>query len=292
MRGAILLFVVASVVPARGIDGLERAQNLYNHTDYSAAISVLKQEPIADDPHALELLGRCYFMQTDYRKASEIFEKAVALNPENSMALTWLGRAYGRRAETAFPLSAVGFAGKARQSLEKAVQLDPHNSEAIDDLFEFYLQAPGFIGGGIDKARGLLPTIERNSPAEVHFASARIAEEQKHYDTAEAQLRRAIELTPHRIGRRLDLAAFLSRHGRFDESEKLFEEAEQISPGAPRILFARAKTYIRSNRNLAEARDLLKRYLGECKLTPEDPPRSEALQLLSKVEGNQVQATK
>ena len=280
------MLLLASVVPARGIDALDRAQNLYDHTEYKEATTVLRQGSLENDARALALLGRCYFMQTDYKKATETLERAAALDPKSASVMLWLGRAYGRRAETSFPLAAIGLAGKARQALEKAVQLDPHSSEAVDDLFEYYLQAPGIVGGGLDKARGLMPLIAQNNPAEVHFATARIAEEQKQFDTAEAQLRRAIQLTPNKIGRRLDLAAFLAKRGRFDESEKVFDQAEQVAPGTPRILFERAKVYIDAKRNLELAKNLLNKYLGAPNLTPDDPPRSEALLLLRKAQGN------
>ena len=73
-------------------------------------------------------------------------------------------------------------------------------------------------------------------------------------------------------------------HRRYSESEVSFNQAEKLAPGSPRILFARAETYIATKRNTAEARDLLHRYLA-ANLTPEDPSRSEALRLLRKVEG-------
>ena len=45
--------------------------------------------------------------------------------------------------------TATGLASKARQNFERAVQLDPQNREALSDLFEYYLEAPGFLGGGL-----------------------------------------------------------------------------------------------------------------------------------------------
>ena len=50
---------------------------------------------------------------------------------------------------------APGHASKAHRYFEKAVELDPKNLEAMNDLFEYYLEAPGFLGGGFDKAQAL-----------------------------------------------------------------------------------------------------------------------------------------
>jgi tetratricopeptide (TPR) repeat protein len=287
MRLAIVFSVFAAVTAAGQAGSYDRASDLYNHTDYKEAIALLRQAN-PQDSRALELLGRCYLMEADYRKATEVLERAVALDPGSSAANLWLGRAYGRRAETSFPFGAIGLAHKARQSFEKAVQLDPRNLDAVDDLFEFYVDAPAFAGGGVGKARGLLPVIARNNPGQYDFANARIALASKEYPAAEALLRRAVMLAPHEIERLLDLAKFLSSRGRFDESESAFRQAEEIEPAAPRILFARAESYVHAKRNLDQARDLLRRYLEESKLTPADPTRAEALSLLRSAQAARV----
>jgi len=97
-------------------------------------------------------MGRNYYGQGEFKKATEVLEKAAALEPESSEICLWLGRAYGRRAETSSMLTAPGFATKARQFFERAAQLNPNNLDAQSDLFEYYLEAPGFLGGGFDKA--------------------------------------------------------------------------------------------------------------------------------------------
>jgi cytochrome c-type biogenesis protein CcmH/NrfG len=87
------------------------------------------------------------------------------------------------------------------------------------------------------------------------------------------------ELAPGQVGRVLDLARYLARRKRVAESDALFEQASQLGPDDPRVLFARARTYIEQRRNLEEARELLHRYL-ESGLTPDHPPRSAAEKLL------------
>jgi hypothetical protein len=49
-------------------------------------------------------------------------------------------------------------------------------------------------------------------------------------------------------------------------------------------MYAKADLYIRTGRNLEAAKALLERYLNAT-LTPEDPPRAEAVKLLRKVRG-------
>src|SRR5262249_33166508 len=160
---------------------------------------------------------------------------------------------------TSFALNAIGWASKSRTALEKAAQLDPANFEAVNDLFEFYLQAPGFMGGGLDRAEKLAEMVSRRDPAEAAYDRARIAEARKQYGPAEQYLKRAAELAAHQVGRLLDLAKFLAKQGRFEESDRTFVEAEKVAPNAPKVFFAEASTYIKSNRNVDSARELLKK---------------------------------
>ena len=281
MRFAITLLAATSLLSAAE-SAPNRAKDLYNHTEYAAAIAALSGEQ--KDPANLLLLGQSYFMQADFKHAVETLEKAAALDPQSSEIQNWLGRAYGRRAETASPLSSYGYAKKTRQAFERALQLNPKNGDAAGDLFDFYMEAPKLVGGGIDKARSLLPIISSIDPSQAQVDQARLDEALKEYGSAEAKLKRAIDLAPYELGRVLDLAQFFAREGRYQESEQSFNKAEQLAPNSPRILFARAEALIESKRDPAEARELLHKYLAAT-LTPNDPPRSEALKLLRKAEG-------
>lgn len=276
-----LALALLAMVAAAGVN--EQAENLYQRTDYQAAIDLLnKQNP--KDAVAYELLGRCYYGLADFKKATEALERATAMDSSKSSYFLWLGRAYGRRAETSSFITAPGFATKARANFERAVSLDPRNLPALNDLFEYYLQAPGFLGGGFDKAKALAEKIRALDPVEYHFTQARLAEKQKEFHNAEAQLRRAVDLAPRQVGRVIDLAKFLAKQGRYQESDATFQRAQKIEPQNPKLLFEQAATYIETKRNLERARELLKRYL-DAPLTPDDPPRQEAQRLLKASSG-------
>jgi len=161
----------------------------------------------AKDAAVYDLIGRNYFMLGEYKRATCSFQEALAAGPGDSDRYLWLGRAFGRRAEHAGPLTAPGYASKARQNFERAVDLNPKNLEAMSDLFEYYLEAPGFLGGGIDKASLLAKRIAELDPAEGHFTQYRLAEKKGDTARAEQELRRAAALAPER---RSDLARFLA----------------------------------------------------------------------------------
>ena len=284
MKRLVLLLGLSSLVWAGGAE-FDRARKLYSLTDFEGSLKVL--QAVSDKDGAVyELIGRNYYMQGEYKKATEALEKAVAADPNSSEFAMWLARAYGRRAETSNPLTAPGYASKARHYFEMAAQLNPKNLDALSDLFEYYLEAPGFLGGGFDKAQATAARIGMIDPAEGHWSQARLAEKRKEYRSAEEQLRRAIEVSPQQIGRLLDLARFLAKQGRYQEADQSIARAEKIAPDSPKLIYTKADLYIKQGRNLDVARDLLKRYLSSTSLTPEDPPRSDARKLLRQVEGS------
>jgi tetratricopeptide (TPR) repeat protein len=262
---------------------LEQAQRLYNATDFAQSIAILQALP-TKNAAACSLLGENYYMVADYKRAADWFEKAVAAEPGNSMYNLWLGRAYGRRAETSNPLSAPVHASKARRYFERAVELDPRNLEAMADLFDYYMDAPGFLGGGADKAQALAQRMAAIDLAEGYAAQAKLAERHKEYGAAEIDLRRAAAAAPHQIGKLIELAHLLTRQGRYQEADKAIASAEQIEPDSPRLIYAKADLYVRSKRNLDEARKLLQRYLSSS-LTSDDPSRADAEKLLRQASG-------
>ena len=282
MRSLLCFLLFSSALLASPRE-LAEARRLYGETDFAAALKILEKIP-DKDAETWTLIGRSHYLGADYKKATDALEKALAIDPANSEICLWLGRAYGRRAETSSFVTAPGFASKARQHFEKAVELDGGNKEALNDLFEYYLEAPGFLGGGFDKATALAARIEKIDPIEAHYARYRLAMKRKEFGNAEQQLRRAAEMAPTQVGRILDLGRFLARQGRHNEADQAFQQAQRIAPNEPKVLFAMADTYIKANRNLEAARELLKRYLSS-KLSPDDPPRAEAQKLLRQAGG-------
>lgn len=280
----LLLFCGLTCALLAGTPEFDRAQKLYNYTDFDGSLKVLQAIP-AKTAEVYALIGRNYFMQGDYKRAGESLEKALAAEPGNSEYALWLARAYGRRAETASPFTAPGLASRARQNFEKAVQLNPGNLEALNDLCDYYIEAPGFLGGGIDKAEATAARIARISPGEGYAARARIAEKRKEYSAAEEQLHHAIDAAPQQIGRFIDLARFLNKQGRYAEADQSIARAEKLAPDSPRLVYLKADLYIKAGRNLAEARALLQHYMS-LSLTPDDPPRADAARLLKKVQGS------
>ena len=282
-RHWISIVIITASVPAVTFarspnPDLSRAEELYQRMEYGRSIEVL-QTVDERDAAVYALLGKAHFMQGQYKQAIADLEKAVGQDSLNSDYYDWLGRAYGRLAEESSFLSAFGYAKKTVRAFERAVELGPSNLEALSDVLEYCLQAPGVVGGGLDKAETIARRFAGLDAAEYHWARARLAEKRKDFEAAEREFRAALATAPNDVGRALDLATFLSSRGRYGESDTLFRAAEDNHPRSPKVLYARAAAYIQSKRKLDEAEALLVRYL-ELQTTPEDPSRREAAALL------------
>jgi tetratricopeptide (TPR) repeat protein len=267
--------------PLRAHD-LTEAEELYQHTDYAGSLALLNEN--TQDAATNFLIGRDYFMQGELKKATQYLQKATQEEPGNSDYVDWLGRAYGKRAETSNVLTAPGYASKAREAFERSVELDPKNSDALSDLFDYYLDAPGFMGGGYEKALAVAEKMSAIDPPEGFYEKAKLAQKRKEYSAAELHLRQAAAAAPQEVAHLVTLAKFLANQGRTQESDRIFRQAEEVNPNAPGVWFARADVLIKQQRDLNEARALLQKYM-HASVTPDDPPKQQALRLLKQAGG-------
>ncbi len=275
----LLPFSFSSILWAQNLGA---AEELYKRTDYEGSLALLNSR--TTDPAVLFLFARDYFMMGEFKKANEYISKAVQADSSNSEYMDWMGRIYGKRAEVGNPLMAPGFASKAREAFEKSVALNSKNSEALSDLFDYYLEAPGFLGGGYEKAAGVALKISAIDPPEGYFAQAKLAQKRKEFQSAEQHLRQAVAVAPHEVGHMIALAKFLANEGRAKESDAVFQQAKSVNPNAPQVWFAQADTLIKQNRDLTQAKDLLQKYV-HTPITVDDPPKQEAVRLLKQVGG-------
>jgi tetratricopeptide (TPR) repeat protein len=179
-------------------------------------------------------------------------------------------------------VSALSLARKTLEHFEKAVELEGTNKEALRSVLDFYREAPGMVGGGMEKAEEAARRIEKLYPADGARAWASIHEKREEFEQAEAKLREAVKLEPREVGHLLSLASFLSRRGRYDESDKLYQQARQLAPDSPELWFSRGKSLVRAGRGRDEARELLSRY-SKANLPPDAAPKSEAKELLKQL---------
>lgn len=214
------------------------------------------------DAESANLLCRAYFTLEEWDHAESSCKQAVVLDPGNGSYHRWLAHVYGEKADRASFLAAVGLARKTREELERAVQLNPGDIDARVDLAEFYIEAPGIVGGGEDKARVEAKQIGAKDPAREHWVYARIAEKNHDMATAEQEYRRMIEASKGDSEAWLNLALFFRHAKRYDDMERALVATSQAPISKPDVLIDVAQNLYRTGRNFTLAIKVVKRYFA------------------------------
>jgi tetratricopeptide (TPR) repeat protein len=236
------------------------------------ALSLLGSMPSSAEAHNLRC--RVYFMLERWNEAADECEIAVRMNGQSATNHLWFGRALGEKADAASFISAFNLAKRARAEFEQAASLDPRDGEALTDLGEFYTSAPGVVGGGNDKARALVPQLEKIDPSRAHILLGRIADSRKDYGTAEREYKQAIATSQHPAFPWMNLASFYRKRERWDDMEAAVQsgyKAAQRDHFAGVALFNGASVLARGKRNYALAVKMLEEYLADYPKTEEAP---------------------
>lgn len=188
--GFVLLLSVGLLHASPGTDAFEAG-------DYERAESLLtaelKRQP---DPRKTLLLGRVAFETGRFHDALDHFEAAVKALPEDAEAQYWYGSAAGTLAGNVSMFRAAGYAKKSRKALERALELDPKHVPAHQAMAQYYLQAPGFMGGSKSKAEKLAKSLSTFAPVEGHLLLAQVYRQTDRADAARATLAELTERLP------------------------------------------------------------------------------------------------
>ena len=256
----LLLFTVgAAALPPE----LQPALHLLNSGHADDAILALQAhlQSSPHDPEAYNLLARTYFALHRWDRAIDAGQKAVELDPDNSSYHMWLGRMYGEKADHSNFVAAARLVKKVRSEFERAVELDASNLDARTDLAEFYLEAPGFMGGGKDKALQQAAVMKRQNAAVAHWVYARLYDKEGLDVEAESEYREAIRESNGDARYWLNLASFYSSRQRYPEMEKAVTSAMHSERHKPVNLFDAASLLLSAGRNFVGATQMLHKYL-------------------------------
>lgn len=237
---------------------------------------VLQAQPKNAQAH--QLLCRVYYAQEMADAAIHECELAASGDPGNSNTQMWLGRAYGMKASHANPLIAFGLARKVHYAFERAVQLDPNNIEAMNDLGEFYVQAPAIVGGGLDKGRALADRMKPSFAPQAHRLLALIANENKDPATAESEFKKAA-LTGKTAAAYIDLGQFYQRQNQPDKALEALQAGIRADRRQDASLVDAASILTAMNRSPQLAESLLREYLSSPAKTDDAPAFKVHVQL-------------
>lgn len=272
-----ILFAAASQSRAQ----IQHALLAQANTDLQAgeadkAIALLSPLPVSG-PGAAEaqnLLCRVRITLGQTDAAVKACEAAVRLDPGNSNHHLWLGRALGDKAGRASFLNAYSLGKRVRAEFEQAAHLDPHNAAALSDLGHFYMEAPGIVGGGIDKAESIARQLESIDAARAAQLRGEIAASRKDFGTAERSLKQAIAIAAHPAAQWVNLGIFYRGRQRWTDLDAAIHSCYNAAihdRGSGSALYDGAGLLIENNRDPAFAAKMLETYLAGTSLTEEGP---------------------
>ncbi len=223
---------------------------------------------------AQNLICRVRYTLEQWDAAARACEQAVRLDPNSSIDHMWLGRALGEKASRASFLSAYSLGKRVRIEFERAVQLDPRNAGALSDLGQFYKDAPGIVGGGLDKAEAIAAQLEKVNAAKAYELRANIAMARKDYASAEQDLKESIAASQHAAEQWTVLASFYRSRRRWSDLDTEIQScvsaaAREAHPGV--ALYDGAGVLMEARRNPGLAAKMLEDYLASSSLNEEGP---------------------
>jgi len=271
---SILLLALATFaqLPASAIEKLSDAIRLYEKGSFSQSVEILLQET-KNSPRDAAVrfwLGKAYLKVQNWKAAVAELEKAVEIEPANAQYHQWLGRASGERASRAFVTTAYSMAKQVVREFETARRLSPEDLSIRFDLLEYYLQAPGMVGGGRDKAEAEARTIAEIDRRKGYTARAIIYKADKQWDKAKAELLKGTHEFPESAAACEDLADYLFGRQDYDGALEWSRKALTLSPELNYSRFLAAAAATRLNRDLPTASADLQK-LVDGTLSDDDP---------------------
>lgn len=242
---------------------LEAGRLAFEASDYVKAIQTLQataaREPQNGDVQLL--LAKSYLELQQHDPAIKSAEKAVAIDPQNSVYHEWLGRAYGEKADHAGWFSAISLAKKTGKEFETAVRLDARNYSARQVLIEFDCSAPGMVGGGEEKALPQIKQLAAMDAAEGHFAAGNCRRQKKDFAASDEEFTKALESNPKSPELIYDIGDYAVKRSQPQRLVEVADAGEQVAPADPRGKFYRGVALVLKKENPGEAERLLREYL-------------------------------
>jgi tetratricopeptide (TPR) repeat protein len=283
LRPVLLAFALAIALPAHAESlAVVQAQVDARAPGALAAAEAFAKANARSAP-AWIVLARARLQAGQAEAAVAAADKATQLAPTDAQAFRWLGNAYGQRIGQVGMFGKLSMAPKLRDAFERAVALDGDLLEARFALVEFYMMAPGAIGGGVDKARAQAAQIGKRDAAQGELAQASIALHEEHPDEAARHYAAALAAKPDDRKVRLAVAVGYQQMERWDDAFRVLR-AWTAEPSAPAIAwyqFGRAAAL--SGRSLDEGAAALEKFLSMPRVA-DDPEPKNALYRLGQIQ--------
>ena len=267
-----LLCAAVLLVSPQGQTGetLDDARKLVETKDFDGAKKILESLVAHDGSKAEYRYQLSRLLAGHYRDldaAEEQMEKAVEMADGNAEYHFFMGSVYGAQAQAAGLLSKFSYAKKTKNQFERAVELQPDSIRYRNALFQYYIMAPGIVGGGTDKAKVQAQEVAKRDPFNGHLMLAQVAQKDDDLGGAEIEFKLAIAVKPDSWRPHHLLGYLYLQAKRPDDAIAQFQAYTRLAPKDPNSFDSLADGYLAKGDN----DNALKSYLQALGVDPHFP---------------------
>lgn len=229
----LLVSLFPSVLAAQSLDG---GVDLLKNGRPAEARKVFEQVLQKDEKNAEAhyrlsqvFLARSYDGR-DPDEAADHAKEAVDLKPDNADYQYMLGAALGEKAQHANFLSQGFLAPKIKRAFARAVELDPKHVPAHLGLANYYLRAPGIMGGDTELGWKELDAVVQLDEFVGRTQKSRFYERENKLAEAEQELKTLVGTDPKDWRRWKNLGYFYLRSKNQNEAISSFRKYVALRP--------------------------------------------------------------
>lgn len=257
---ASALLACASILGAQS-SSRDQGVEAFKARRYSEARAIFQPLTLRDAV-ASYYMGRMAANDDDLDRAVNYFEKAIELDGGIAEYYDWLGRAYGSKAQKASKLKQPFLAKKTKNAWEKGLSIDPNNLDIMEDLVQYYLQAPGFLGGSRDKARDMINEVKKRNAYRGAVLAANICSSQKDSPCVEREIKAIIAAYPDSAASYASLAALYANAKQYDRAFDVMDQRLKQKPNDMTAHYSLGRTAALSGQQLDRGEQSLRSYLA------------------------------
>ena len=187
-----------------------------------------------NDAETLYLQARIKAAFGDQEDAIKLAERALALNDKVVVYHGAVAHLYAERAQNgAGMLEQFTLARKVKQHLEQALALDPRDWRTLDGFVQFYLVAPGLMGGDKGRAQAVADQTVKWDALHGWLMQARVAQEFRNNVRIEQSYLNALQADPNDYSALVGISTFYLQDDvkKYDLADKYAREAIHADPG-------------------------------------------------------------
>jgi Tfp pilus assembly protein PilF len=224
-----------------------------------------------NDDAAYECLGRISDAMGRKREAADLFEKAIKINDKVPSHHLMLGSSLGDLGDSTSKLKLPFLARRIKGEFERTVALDPRSVDGRLGLVEFYIQAPGVMGGSKEEAQEQIAEIIKLNPMRGHFKQADLYMREKKVAEAEKEYVAAEQAVPDSSLAGYNLGAFYVGQQRWTEAFAVYDRMEKRFPSEWSVRFSIGRTAALSGDRLERGEKELRALIAA---PPADMPKA------------------